>query len=95
MITKKQAMDTYVGTEIHENNCTCTIGPRGGIKKRIIRWRVSGKCKTWKRDPNRWKLPIKHGLFYSSYIGSANEGLDPKGFHLASKCPLDIDPLKD
>lgn len=27
------------------------------------RWRVSGRCQTWKRDPNRFRLPIKHGLY--------------------------------
>ena len=26
------------------------------------KWRVNGKCKTWKRDPDRWELPVKYGL---------------------------------
>ena len=32
------------------------------------RWRVSGKPKTWKRDLNRVKVPIKYGLYRNDYI---------------------------
>jgi hypothetical protein len=26
------------------------------------RWRRNGKVQTWKRDPNRFRLPVKYGL---------------------------------
>lgn len=27
------------------------------------RWTVKGKVKTWKRDPSRVQVPLKHGLY--------------------------------
>lgn len=27
------------------------------------RWRVNGKVRLWKRDPNRIEVPIKNGLY--------------------------------
>ena len=33
-----------------------------------MRFRVSGKVKTWKRDKYRIKVPIKHGLYDNGYI---------------------------
>lgn len=27
------------------------------------RWRVNGKIKLWKRDAQRFELPLKHGLY--------------------------------
>jgi len=32
------------------------------------RWRVSGKVQTWKRDKNRIRIPIKHGLYDNDAI---------------------------
>ena len=36
------------------------------------RWRVSGKVQTWKTDPNRIRVPVKHGLYSHDAI-TANE----------------------
>lgn len=36
------------------------------------RWRVSGNVKTWKRSPERVKVPIKHGLYSHGYIDETN-----------------------
>lgn len=33
-----------------------------------VRWRVNGKVKTWKRNPNRVQVPVKHGLWDYDYI---------------------------
>ena len=30
---------------------------------RLLRVRVNGKTKTWKRDPLRLSLPLKHGMY--------------------------------
>lgn len=27
------------------------------------RWYINGKVKTWKRDPSRIEIPVKHGLY--------------------------------
>ena len=32
------------------------------------RWKVTGKVKTWKRDKNKVKVPIKRGLYEYGYI---------------------------
>ena len=39
------------------------------------KWRVSGKVKLWKRNKNRVKIPIKHGLFSNDYITEDNINL--------------------
>jgi hypothetical protein len=36
------------------------------------RWRVNGKPKTWKRNPRRVKVPVKHGLWSYGYITENN-----------------------
>lgn len=36
------------------------------------RWRVNGKVKLWKRDPNRIEVPIKHGLYDYGLITNNN-----------------------
>jgi hypothetical protein len=36
------------------------------------RWRVSGKIQTWKKDPKRIRIPVKHGLYSHDAI-TANE----------------------
>ena len=33
-----------------------------------MRWRVNGKVKTWKRSPERVKIPVKHGLYDYDYV---------------------------
>jgi hypothetical protein len=43
-----------------------------GSDKLPIRARVSGKCKLWKRSPERFQVPIKHGLYDSGYITETN-----------------------
>lgn len=37
-----------------------------------VRWRVNGKVKTWKRNPNRVQVPVKHGLWDYGYITEDN-----------------------
>ena len=27
------------------------------------RWKVNGKVKTWKRDPSRIEVPVRHGMY--------------------------------
>lgn len=42
------------------------------------RWRVSGKPHTWKRDPKRVSVPVKHGLY-------DHDHLDEHSLHLVSR----------
>ena len=37
------------------------------------RWKVNGEQKKWKRDPDRIKIPLKHGLNHYDYL--TNSGL--------------------
>jgi len=39
------------------------------------KWRVSGKVKTWKRDKDRVKIPIKYGLYSNDYVTENNINL--------------------
>jgi hypothetical protein len=38
-----------------------------------LRARVNGACKLWKRSPERFEIPIKHGLYNSGYITETNK----------------------
>ena len=45
-----------------------------------MRFRVSGMVKTWKRDLDRIKVPVKHGLYENGYI--VNGTFEGGGFEL-------------
>lgn len=36
------------------------------------RWRANGKCQVWVRSPERFKLPVKFGLWEYTYITELN-----------------------
>ncbi|MFA7254455.1 MAG: hypothetical protein WC107_07975 [Patescibacteria group bacterium] len=40
-----------------------------------LNWRANGKLKTWKRNPERFQLPIKHGLRTYTYLTNENAHL--------------------
>ncbi len=63
-----QVIHDEFGT-IHEGGC--------------VRWRVNGKVKTWKRSPNRVKVPVKHELWGYDYL--TEEVLS--FVHLEKDCP--------
>jgi len=44
-------------------------------------WRVTGKTKLWKTNPNRIKIPCAHGMYEHGYIETDNLHLVylPKG----------------
>ena len=37
-------------------------------QNRPVRWRVNGKPKVWKRNPERVRVPIKHGMYDYDYL---------------------------
>ncbi len=85
MITKRQAMELRHGDELHytgNSECRIVVGPRGGETENIMRVRVSGQCQTWKRDTERFRLPVKYGLYESSAIEPSNA----HKFHLPEDC---------
>lgn len=89
MITKEQAIalgNHTLREDIHcevVRSCSITVGPRGGITESIVHVRPTGVCKTWKTRPKEFRLPVKYGLYESTYITHGNADR----FHLASDCP--------
>lgn len=80
-ITKAQAMALRHGDILHAPElgsparpCESPNGP--------YKWRVSGRCSSWVRDPERFRLPIKWGLYISSAVDQDNAHL----FHLEQDC---------
>lgn len=65
MVTKEQALT--------ETNFTQLVQVHNAIK--IMKWRANGKCKTWKRNPERFQLPIKYGIYTYGYITEDNAHL--------------------
>ena len=60
-ITLQQAKDLYVGQIIYH----VTNRNSDGSSQR---WKVNGQVKTWKRSPERVKVPLKHGLYSYDYL---------------------------
>jgi hypothetical protein len=61
MITIEQAKNLSYGCILHHvSNKNADGTPQ--------RWKVNGEVKTWKRDPNRVKIPVKHGLYSFGYV---------------------------
>jgi hypothetical protein len=61
--------------------------PPNGEFTRPARWRVNGKVQTWKRSPERVRVPVKFGLYsydaitedtltFLSVVGAYIEGED-------------------
>jgi hypothetical protein len=47
-------------------------------------WRVSGKLKTWKRNPERFEQPVKFGMYQSSVITDQPDTTGLTGFVLTA-----------
>lgn len=93
MITKEQASKLYIGQTVHStggyamgSDCSREIGPRGGVKETVTRFRVSGAFRSLKtRD--EWRVPVKHGMYGpSDEIAYYNH----EQFHLPEDCPAGI-----
>tara|TARA_Y100000310_G_scaffold284279_1_gene306959 strand:+ start:301 stop:567 length:267 start_codon:yes stop_codon:yes gene_type:complete len=82
-ITKTQAADTSI-SYFHIGECTRTVGPRGGVKTRIVECRRNGALKTWKTRPTEFSLPVKAGLREYGYITDRNDAR----FHTPDDCPI-------
>jgi hypothetical protein len=72
MITREQAFNNTSFHSVNLNNSA----------SKCLLWRVNGKIKTWKRNPERFKIPVKHGLWIYSYITENNI----QSFHLPEDC---------
>jgi len=87
MITKEQAASLNHRDIVHfigRQQCTRTVGPRGGVTIKVVECRVNGNLKTWVRDPERWVLPVKHGMREYGAVSNTNN----YDWHVASECPI-------
>lgn len=48
------------------------------LDPRNKRWKVSGMVKTWKRSPERIRVPLKHGLYTYDALTEADFGPEGK-----------------
>jgi len=62
MISKSQAMTVNHFEMVNHKNADGTP----------VRWRRNGKTKTWKRKPEAFQIPVKHGLYDYGYITQDN-----------------------
>lgn len=67
MITKEQAVALRHGVTLHHVALKNADGTP-------LRARVNGKCKTWKRTPEAFQLPMKYGMYECFYITRQNAG---------------------
>lgn len=77
-ITKEQALTASVFHAETEPDRPCD-GQRGPIK-----WRRNGKTKTWKRNPLRFSVPVKWGLYSYGHITETIAA----NFHTEEDCPV-------
>ena len=64
-MTKQDAVSAKHGDSFHHVSVKNSDGTPA-------RCRVTGACKTWKRDLERFKLPVKHGMYDSFYLEPFN-----------------------
>ena len=67
-ITLEQATQLNYGDMLYDDNNLNADGTK-------VRHRVNGQPKTWKRDPDRIKVSLKHGLYdYGELTNGTWEG---------------------
>lgn len=64
MITKEQAMGLTYRQTIY--------GIGRNADGTVLRFRVNGAIKTWKRAPNDFRVPLKYGLYDYLYLDDGN-----------------------
>lgn len=75
-ITLEQAKALEYGDVLHSNS-------NKNVDGTCQRWRVNGRVKTWKRNPEKVYVPLARGLYQHDYLKEKLLYL----VHLASECP--------
>jgi hypothetical protein len=80
----------------HSEDCaqSVTYGPRGGPRfPRTEEWRRNGATQTWKREPDRYRVPVKYGL--RSYGSLTEHDGAPYGpWHVGTATECDLGALR-
>jgi len=63
---------------------TCNEFHFGTCGKKTVKVRRNGKTQTWKRTPDKFRIPAKFGL--GTYVQLTNSNMDE--WHCGSDCPL-------
>lgn len=85
MITKEQAVNLPHNSYLHYGRCTRTIGPKGGVREKIERYRKVSMTKTWVTRPNEWQFTVRWGIHKTTSLVNHS---DADLFHVESDCPL-------
>jgi hypothetical protein len=81
MITKEQAL---TASEFHFRLDCAVSGVRTNLPpSQPMRWRRNGMTKTWVRSPEKFRIPIKFGLYDYHYIDEKNA----YQWHTIEECP--------
>lgn len=94
-LTRAQVDDPNV-REFHAGQCSITYGITGRARPTVHSevWRRNGAVQTWKRDADRFRLPIKHGLYaYSDITEQDLTDYAPvnRRMHAANVCAADAE----
>lgn len=84
MISRELALSLPIGTTLYHKILRNADGS-------ALRARINGKCKTWKRESDRFCLPMKHGLRECFYITKDGYG----GMGNASADWSTVDPTEE
>lgn len=68
MITMTQALTAQRFVKLAPDGSDLLVGKIGNE----VRCRRNGQTKTWKREPSRFQIPVKRGLYEYGYIDNNN-----------------------
>jgi len=77
MITIDQAKQLQRKDTVEQTHEQIETVNDGKVYKRrhAKNWKINGKIKLWKRSPERFQLPLKHGLYDYAYLTNENAHL--------------------
>jgi hypothetical protein len=75
ILTFEKAMKLTRGNKLAMNNHKNADGT-------CVRWKVNGVVKTWKTQPERFEIPVKHGMSDYGYVTEKNYFY----FHINGSC---------
>ena len=86
MVTKEQALTANIFHYCGKTQCSSVIGKRGAVTVKQVVCRRNGKTQLWKRSAERFRVPVKCGLYTYGEITHDNA----KDWHTEENCPLNV-----